>query len=218
MLIEYFGHSCFRITDSKGFSIITDPYPEDVGFSMPHIKGNLVTISHEHYDHNDTSKIEGRCSIARKPGKYLVDGHEVLGIKCYHDPVQGRQRGESIAFKYLLDGVVVCHLGDLGERFDMDVVRRIGKADIIFIPVGGTFTIDGKEAKQYVDAIGAKIIIPMHYRTPGCTLGISDVNGFLSQFSNKKYELDSVGGEYTVPDLATIEKPTIVVMQRLTRV
>ncbi len=217
MKIEYFGHSCFRMTDSRGFRIVTDPYPEDVGFCMPHIEADLVTISHNHYDHNAIEKITGKYVAANKPGRYKAAGHVFEGIHCWHDPLQGQLRGPSVAFKYKIDGLDVCHLGDLGERFEPEVAARFGHVDVLFIPVGGVFTIDAKEAKQYADAIGAKIVIPMHYWTPGCTLNIDRVNEFTKRL-RKDYIVEKPLDAYEVPDLSTLEMPLVVIMERITRV
>lgn len=182
MKIEYLGHSCFRISSNDGVIIITDPYT-GVGYSMPvDLRADVVTVSHGHFDHNYTDALQGRYVLISETGTYIQNGVTVTGILSDHDPHGGTLRGKNVIYKITVDGVTVCHLGDLGEACNEDLLAKIGKVDILLVPVGGKYTIDASQAKEYVERICPKIAIPMHYRPQAGTIDITDATAFLSSF------------------------------------
>lgn len=184
MQIEYFGHSCFRITSENGISVVTDPYT-GVGYELPkNLSADIVTVSHGHFDHNYAEGVHGYQTLLNQTGKYLVNGIEFEGILTYHDEQEGKLRGKNIIFKMTIDGKTVCHLGDLGEACSTETVEKIGKADILLLPIGGTYTIDAKQAFEYVAKIKPKIVIPMHYKPLDGQLDITDAKSFLSLFES----------------------------------
>ncbi|MBE5744544.1 MAG: MBL fold metallo-hydrolase [Clostridiales bacterium] len=182
MKIEYFGHSCFRIISNKGTCVVTDPY-EGVGYDLPQgVLTDIVTVSHAHFDHNNVHALRGARIVITKPERYVFDDVIIEGFVCNHDENEGKLRGKNVVFTLQTDGIKICHLGDLGERCSKTLLEKIGKPDVILIPVGGTYTIDALQAKEYVDAIQPKIVIPMHYKPKDGALDITDEKPFLTLF------------------------------------
>lgn len=187
MKIKYLGHSCFVLTESTGTTIVTDPY-NNIGIKMPHVKADAVTVSHSHFDHSNARAVSGKPVVISKEGNYELSGVEVKGIKSYHDDVQGEKRGENIIFKYRMDGLEICHCGDLGEECSSELLEMILPVNILLIPIGGTYTIDAKKAKEYVDRIMPEIVIPMHYKTKGINMDIDKPDEFLDLFDEEEVE------------------------------
>lgn len=170
MIISYHGHSTFKLKGKRG-TVVTDPYHEYVGFQMPSISADVVTVSHDHKDHAASELINGTARrknpfIIHKPGEYEVGGISVFGVSAFHDASQGAERGTNIIYTVLLDDLRVCHLGDLGHELTQDHIEAIGDIDILFVPVGGVYTIDPATAVKTVRALEPAIAIPMHFKTP----------------------------------------------------
>lgn len=169
MIITYHGHSCFKVK-GKDATVVMDPFHEYVGFDMPSLSADVVTLSHDHKDHNQASKVSGTARrknpfIIDTPGEYEVQDVSVFGVKSYHDANQGAERGQNIIFKIYLDELHVCHLGDLGHELDEKTIKEIGAVDILMCPVGGNFTIDPKTAIKVIQSLEPSLVIPMHYKT-----------------------------------------------------
>ena len=164
MKIRYLGHSCFMLTESTGTTIVTDPYGA-IGYKMPSVKADAVTVSHGHYDHNNVGAVKGSPVIFDEEGTYEIGGVDVTAIKSYHDDENGERRGDNLIFKFRMDGLEICHLGDLGEECSSALIEMLLPVHVLLIPVGGNYTIDAEQAKEYVDRIMPAIVIPMHYKT-----------------------------------------------------
>ncbi len=169
MTITYHGHSSFKLKGKRG-TVVTDPYDESIGLSLPRISADMVTVSHQHDDHNAIQKITGSARrekpfIVDQPGEYEVGGISIFGVKTFHDSSEGTERGQNIVFTILVDGVRVCHLGDLGHELTSEQLDAIGSVDVLFCPVGGKYTIDPEQAVKTIRALEPGIVIPMHYRT-----------------------------------------------------
>lgn len=178
MKIRYLGHSCFECTDKNGTVLITDPYTQ-VGYELPRgLRADIVTVSHGHFDHNYIVAVQAK-NVVDFPSGGVYEGVEICGVECYHDPKFGALRGKNIAFKFVMDGLTVCHMGDIGEEVSKELVKRIGKVDVLLVPVGGTYTVDALGAKAYVDAISPNVVIPMHYKPADGTIDITDIQPFL---------------------------------------
>ena len=192
MQIRWHGHACFEITND--ITIVTDPHDgKSIGLPTPSVKGDIILVSHDHYDHNSVKTVEKEGSIVvRDLGKKTIRGIEIEGIESFHDEERGAKRGKNIIFKFKVDGITFCHLGDLGHVPDEELLEKIGKVDVLFIPVGGTFTIDADSAWETANLIDPKIIVPMHYKIQGLSLPISDVDPFLSK---NKFKVLHVGNE-----------------------
>jgi L-ascorbate metabolism protein UlaG (beta-lactamase superfamily) len=171
MEITYLGHSSFKLKGKNG-TVITDPYEDYVGFALPSLSADVVTISHDHKDHNAAHKVKGTARrekpfIVSAVGEYEVGGISVFGVQTYHDASGGVERGVNNIFTILLDDVKVCHLGDLGHELTTDQLNQIGAVDVVLCPVGGVFTIDPKTAVKTIHSLEPGYAVPMHYRTDG---------------------------------------------------
>lgn len=186
MKIKWLGHSSFLIESERGIKIITDPFDETLGYKIPRIKVNIVTVSHEHFDHNYVRGVKGRPVVFKGPVKRESHKMEFKGILTYHDSVFGSKRGPNTIFIIKADGLKLCHLGDLGHILSPDKLAEIGAIDILFIPVGGFYTIDSTQATQIINDIKPKITIPMHYKTEVIKFSIDPVEIFLSNKDNVK--------------------------------
>jgi L-ascorbate metabolism protein UlaG (beta-lactamase superfamily) len=174
-----------------GNSIITDPYNgASVGFPMPAVKADVVTVSHAHDDHSFVTAVSGTPAIIDCVANCCHDDIAISAYGCFHDEAAGAKRGSNIIFRYLIDGIPVAHLGDLGH-VDSGVLDFLAGVEVLLVPVGGYFTIDAAAAKQIVDAVKPKIVIPMHYFTEGCKLTkIAPVEDFLKLFDGSSYNIE----------------------------
>ncbi len=162
---------------------------------MPEVSANAVTVSHHHYDHDNVSAVGGNPVILDKEQGYELPGVDINAVKSSHDDKGGTLRGDNVIFKFRMDGLDVCHLGDLGEECSPELIEAVLPVNILLIPVGGNYTIDGAMAKEYVDRIMPDVVIPMHYRTKGCELDIDKVDAFISQFDGENVECEEAGEE-----------------------
>lgn len=184
MEITWLGHASFLIKDSKGRKLLTDPFDKSVGYQTFHEEVDLVSISHHHFDHDYIKELKGNPEIIDKAGLFYLCDIPIEGIPSYHDNSQGSKRGENIIFTFEIDGYKICHLGDLGHELSQDYITKLGNIDILLIPVGGNYTIDGKEAANIAKLINSRIIIPMHYKTPSLAFPLDGVETFITSMKN----------------------------------
>jgi L-ascorbate metabolism protein UlaG (beta-lactamase superfamily) len=168
MEIKYLGHSSFLIRGKKN-SLVTDPYDSDMtGLRFPkHISSDVVTVSHDHPDHNAVSQVEGDPFIVGGPGEFEVKGIFVIGYRTFHDDTKGQARGMNTIYRIELDGLSMLHLGDLGHQLSDADLEAIGGVDILFVPVGGLYSLTPEQADSVVKEIEPTIVIPMHYMREG---------------------------------------------------
>ncbi len=175
MKITWIGHSCFRI-EGDGHAIIIDPYSDGSVPGLDDVRENadMVLCTHEHGDHNFRESVH----LSGKDSPFTIES-----IGTFHDDAEGTKRGKNTIL-IISDGKTrIAHLGDLGCRpREMEKLRGI---DVMLIPVGGFYTINGKEAANLVRALSPKIVVPMHYRSDEKGFGydvISTVDDFVSEF------------------------------------
>lgn len=188
MKIEYLGHSCFKLTESTGTSVVCDPYDPSVGYDIPDVSADAVTVSHHHYDHDNVKAVGGNPAVIDGECSYDLPGVEINAIKSFHDGTRGKKRGDNLIFKFRMDGIDICHLGDLGEACSSELIDVLLPVNVLLIPVGGNYTIDAEMAKEYVDRIMPDIVIPMHYRTKDCKLDVDKADEFLERFDSECVE------------------------------
>ncbi|AEE92559.1 Zn-dependent hydrolase [Tepidanaerobacter acetatoxydans Re1] len=190
MKIRWFGHSCFLLESKDGTKIVTDPFDGSVGYKIPMVEADIVTVSHDHYDHNYVEGIQGDPEVVKSTGECAISGISIKGIPAFHDEAKGAKRGPNIIYTFEIDGIRVCHVGDLGHLLSKTQIEEIGDVDVIMIPVGGTFTLDADGAAALIEQLSPKITIPMHFRTPAVSMPIDPVDKFVEKMGDVEH-LDS---------------------------
>ncbi len=170
MIIEYFGHSYFKIS-GKEYSICLDPF-SNVGLKEIKNKADYLFISHSHFDHSNDKIVEYDKMIKNSDERFTI-------IKTFHDNEKGKLRGENNVLLFTLDGYKIAFLGDFGEDDNQELIRKLKGVDLLLICVGGKYTIDSKTATYYAKEINAKLTVPMHYKDGSSTIDISSVDDFL---------------------------------------
>lgn len=162
MEIDWFGHACFRLK-SREATLITDPYSKEIGLAFPRPRGDIVTISHDHPGHSYDDGVKGEPKVIDGPGEYEIKNVFVTGVQTAHDKKNGKERGANTVYVIEMDGLRICHLGDLGHIPTQPQAEAIGDVDVLLLPVGGVSTITGNEAAEIVGLIEPHIVIPMHF-------------------------------------------------------
>jgi len=188
--IKWYGHSCFSIKSDKVI-VVFDPYG-DVGLKTPKLLADIVLLSHSHKDHNNldiVSPFKKEIKIVDNPGEYEYLGINIIAIPAWHDKKQGKERGETLLFAVRIENMVFGHLGDLGqEKLSEKQLEELNGVDILLIPVGGKYTINGEEASKIANQIDPRIVIPMHYKIEGLNIELDDESSFVKAEGGKGIE------------------------------
>ncbi len=186
MKIKWLGVASFLITNESGVRIILDPYKSGGPIKSAEYTGpaDIVTVSHEHGDHNNTAVIQGNPVIVKSINPVDVKGIKIYGVAAYHDEVQGKKRGRNTVFCFDIDGLHLCHCGDLGHMLSEQQIQQIGQVDILLTPVGGLWAIDAATAWELAQKLQAKVVIPMHYHDERCDFPVAGVDEFLKGKKN----------------------------------
>jgi L-ascorbate metabolism protein UlaG (beta-lactamase superfamily) len=164
--IKWFGHSCFELK-SRNLTLITDPF-KGIGIPEPIATADIVLCSHSHQDHNNAKPVLSKDGqlLEGSAGSKQIKGITIKGVESFHDDMDGSKRGKNTIYTFKLDDISFCHLGDLGHKLSPSTIKQIGTVDVLFIPVGGYFTIGPETATEVCKQLNPRIIIPMHYRMP----------------------------------------------------
>jgi L-ascorbate metabolism protein UlaG (beta-lactamase superfamily) len=213
MKIRYLAHASFIITSASGIRIITDPYTVNASTRYRAIEetADIVTVTHEHGDHNNTASVKGNPQVVR--GSAEVKGIKIKAVPTAHDTSGGKQRGKNNIFCFDIDGVKVCHLGDLGHVLTDSQVVEVGEVHVLLIPVGGYYTIDARTAGKVAEQVHARVIIPMHYKTEKSSYPISGVEEFVKNKANVTMvdgsEIEFKPGEVPAGPVIMVLKPSL---------
>lgn len=186
MIINWFGQACFKIQGDKSV-LVTDPFDNSYGLKVPRLAADIITTSHDHNDHNNVKAVkstgESAPFIINSPGEYEIKNTFVYGITTFHDDKEGAERGKNIIYRIEMDGISIAHLGDLGHVLGNGQIEKLEGVDILMIPVGGTYTISGKQATEVISQLEPRIVIPMHYNIPGLKLAkkIEGIDSFCKE-------------------------------------
>lgn len=191
MYITWIGHSCFKLQDktsADGITLVTDPFDKSVGLKTPNFEADIVTISHDHYDHNNIDALRGQPYVVKNAGEYDIKGVTIYGVESFHDDKGGKEKGLNIIYRIDMDDISVVHLGDLAHILDNKQLEILVGTDILLVPVGGKYTLDAKKAVEVVSQIEPRIVIPMHYKLPDLKMDIDGVDKFIKEIGIKPRE------------------------------
>ncbi|MGB8648645.1 MAG: MBL fold metallo-hydrolase [Anaerolineae bacterium] len=185
MEIDWFGHSCFRLR-TREITVVNDPYEKSIGLSLPRPRADIVTISHNHQGHDNIDGVRGGPKVVSGPGEYEIGGAFITGVRTFHDKKNGKERGKNTSYVITMDGLNVCHLGDLGHVPTQAQAEEFGNVDILLVPVGGVSTINASEAAEVISLFEPMVVIPMHYRVPELAFKLDGVDKFIKEMGLKK--------------------------------
>jgi len=210
MKIKWLAHAAFLITAGDGTRIITDPYETSESLRYGEITeaADIVTVSHEHGDHNNVGAVKGNPQVVK--GDAEAKGIKIRAVATAHDDKSGGERGPNTIFCFEIDGIRVCHAGDLGHLLSAKQVAAIGPVDVLMVPVGGFFTIDASAATKVCQQLNPKVIIPMHFKTEKLAFPIQDAEGFLE---GKDNVTRAAGSEIELTKDTLPASPQIILLQ-----
>lgn len=190
--IMWAGHSCFQISFSSAkntnCNVVTDPFG-DIGLKEPNFEADAVLTSHNHYDHNNIKAVKGNPFLINGPGEYEVKGIFIQGIDSFHDDVEGKERGRNTIYIIEGENMRFCHMGDFGQKQLTDEqLEKLGKIDVLMIPVGGTYTVDSHGASKITGQIEPRVVIPMHCDLPKLKIKLDGVDKFLRAMGKNSIE------------------------------
>ena len=175
--IRFFGHNCFRIKAREAV-ILTDPVDRVTGYAMAKQTADIVTLSHQHPGHTNLNAVKPDYRVVEGPGEYEMHEVFITGIRTYHDAATGAERGYNTVYLIELEGLVVCHLGDLGHPLSEEQAELMANVDVLLVPAGGGTVLDPAAAAETIGQLEPKIVIPMQYATAGGDRGLGDVEPF----------------------------------------
>jgi len=194
--ITFLGHSMFEIRSKNGLRIVMDPFDENIKSELPNVGADLVTVSHSHFDHSNTKIFKNSPEIIAESGKFHKKDLKITGYISFHDNEGGSLRGENIIYEIEMDEMRLVHLGDFGSFGDDATSGLIGNMDILFIPVGGIYTINYSDAAELIEKLNPKIAVPMHFKERDTKLGVDEINNFRNNI--KLYPIKEPGSYFDI--------------------
>jgi len=174
MDITWYGHSCFRLRD-RSVTIVTDPYEKNIGLTLPRLKADVVTVSHNQAAHNCVEAVKGEPIVLDGPGEYEIKGVFITGTGSQHGKIEDPQTQNTI-FVFEIETLNVCHLGDLNHIPSQEQIEALGDVHILLVPVGGSNSLSASQAAELISLLEPRIVIPMHYAVPELTITLDPVS------------------------------------------
>jgi L-ascorbate metabolism protein UlaG (beta-lactamase superfamily) len=181
MDIDWFGHSCLRLREG-GITIITDPYDKSLGYNLPRLRADIVTVSHDSPDHATVTAVKGEGKTLMRPGEYEIGGVFITGIQTWRGGrLAGAAKEENTVFVFEFGDLTVCHLGDLAKVLTQTQVESLPSIDVLLTPVGGGGALDADDAAEMISLLEPRIVIPMHYQTAIADFTLDPLSRFLKE-------------------------------------
>ena len=217
--LRWFGHAFFLVTSAEGVRVTMDPFG-DIGYPVPEVTADVVTVSHEHGDHDAPDRIAGSPTVlrglttggaGRNPISYELKDVRITALPAYHDDVQGAKFGLNTIFIVETGGLRLAHLSDIGQTPSEATLEAMGRVDILLVPVGGKFSLDGRQAREVMSRLRPRVTVPIHYKTPvTAAWPIADESGFIAGLGNVR-RLDTLSVSVTPETLPT--QPEVWIMR-----
>ena len=198
MRIRWHGHSCFEFSNGDT-TIVVDPHDgRSLGIKPPTASANVVLMTHDHYDHNASRVIKGEHQdIKGFLGEIEVKGGiKVYGLPSFHDYSNGSERGLNSIYLFEMEGISICHCGDLGCIPSEEVLEKIRGVDFLFIPVGEVYTMELPDVRRFIELVNPRIIVPMHYLVGGLSFRLTPLDSFLEIIPDEY--VDFIGNELEI--------------------
>ncbi len=210
--IKYYSQAFFILQD-KNTKIFIDPYSQ-IGDLIPpkfSFSPDILVITHEHPDHSNREYAKDNTFEISHPGEHDVKEVIIQGFNTFHDKFNGTERGFNTIYSINFNGINFVHLGDLGTTLNKSQIEALGVVDVLFIPVGGHYTIDYKDAIEIVNSINPNIIVPMHYKTDKTdSLPLERIDKFLEEYEGIKEEVVSLDLNSSDFDTEDFEQKVII--------
>lgn len=188
MDIDWFGQSCFRIKEGN-VTIVTDPFDKSIGYTVPKLRADFVTVSHDAPGHANVSAVKGDPKVLTRPGEYEIRGVFVTGVQTWRGAAaRGEAKEENTVFVFEFGDLTLCHLGDLSKVLTQAQVESMPDVDVLLVPVGGGGALDADKAAEVIAQLEPSIVIPMHYLTPYTTLKLDSLGKFLKEMGATEHE------------------------------
>ena len=182
MEINWYGLSCFRLTERGMATVVTDPFDHKIaGFEPLKLRGEIVTISHDAPGHNFVSAVKGRNRVITGPGEFEIGGVFITGVQTNHKSKRAPKELRNTLYVFDYDGITVAHLGDIQRVPSQTEVEDLGGVDVVLVPVGGGGSLNAAKAAEVVSLLEPGIVIPMHFQVPESSLKLSPLSRFLKE-------------------------------------
>jgi L-ascorbate metabolism protein UlaG (beta-lactamase superfamily) len=208
--VVWYGQTCFRLGGQNSISIVTDPYPPDVGLSLPRLEADIVTVSQHNASCDHLAAVQGSFKLLDGPGEYEISGVFITGVSTFADSKRGRARGLNTVFAFDFDGMTICHLGRLGHVPTQSQVKNLGSVNVLLVPVGGGGSLTSTQASEVISLFEPDVVVPMRYRVPGLRENLDGVDHFL-----KEMGIEDVNGQKVlkVSESGVLEETKIVLLE-----
>ena len=191
MDIIWYGHSCFRIAERGQASIVTDPFDQSLGYEVPKLKADIVTISHQAPGHSYLAAVKGYNHVLAGPGEYEIGGVFITGVATFDQTRETPRRNVVYVFDY--NTLLIAHLGDLDHVPNQSMVDALGPVDVALIPVGGGSGLSSSQAAEVVSLLEPSIVVPMHFQTDAVRgLELDPVDRFLKEMGVNTIEQEAM--------------------------
>lgn len=207
MKLTWYGHSCFLLENASGGRLVCDPCDPGTGYVLSGIACDAVTVSHHHHDHDHLAALSGDPVVIDTTEQQTVAGFSIRGVETFHDEKRGALRGNNVMFCIEADGITLVHAGDLGHVPNERTIGELGSVDVLLLPVGGVYTVDADGARETVERLHPRVVIPMHYETDALTFKLDPVTRFTERIGGrivKTVQSDTVDTDELLADTAGV--------------
>ena len=191
MDITWYGHSCFRIAERGHATIVTDPFDPSLGYEVPRLKADVVTVSHLAAGHSYVEGVKGYNHVIEGPGEYEIGEVFIIGVATFDPALENPRR--NVVYVFDFQGLTVAHLGDLDHVPSQSMIDALGAVDIALVPVGGGGGLSSSQAAEVISLLEPSIVVPMHFQTDDLrSMQLDPVDRFFKEMGINTIQQESV--------------------------